>query len=69
MLWEGLCDAPRLGMQLYMLVQTCGGSFVVSFAVNTQFIAKTYYYYYYYYYNMHMNGICLSYTMAFFDTL
>jgi hypothetical protein len=46
MLLEGLCDAPRLGMHLYMLVhwQTCGhgGTFVVSFAseVKTQFIEK-----------------------------
>ena len=44
MLLGGLCDAPSLGMHLYMLVtvQTCGGSFVVSFAiaVKTQFIEK-----------------------------
>ncbi len=37
---EGLCDAPRLGMHLYMLVQTCCGSFMVFFAVKTQFIEK-----------------------------
>jgi hypothetical protein len=55
---------PRLGMHLYMLVQTCCGSFVVSFAVKTQFIAK-----HILVCTMHINGICLSYTMAFFDTL
>ena len=33
---EGLCDAPRLGMHVYMLVQTCGGSFMVAFGVKTQ---------------------------------
>ncbi len=40
MLLGGLCGAPRLDMHLYILVQTCGGSFVVSFAVKTQFIEK-----------------------------
>ena len=33
---EGLCDAPCLGMHVYMLVQTCGGSFMVAFTVKTQ---------------------------------
>ena len=33
---EGLRDAPRIGMHVYMLVQTCGGSFMVAFTVKTQ---------------------------------
>ena len=33
---EELRDAPRLGMHVYMQNLTCGGSFMVAFAVKTQ---------------------------------
>ncbi len=33
---EGLRDAPRLGLHVYILVQTCFGSFMAAFAVKRQ---------------------------------
>ncbi len=40
MLFKGSCDAPRLGMHLYMLALTSGGSFIICLDVKTQRIEK-----------------------------
>jgi hypothetical protein len=40
MLFKGLCDVPRLGMHMYILVQTSRGNFVVISSVKTQLIEK-----------------------------
>ncbi len=40
MLFKGLCDVLRLGMHMYILVQTSRGNFVVISSVKTQLIEK-----------------------------
>ena len=40
MLFKGLCDVPRIGMHMYILVQTSRGNFVVISSLKTQLIEK-----------------------------
>jgi hypothetical protein len=40
MLFKGLCDVPRIGMHMYILVQTRSGNFVIISSVKTQLIEK-----------------------------
>jgi creatinine amidohydrolase/Fe(II)-dependent formamide hydrolase-like protein len=40
MLFKGLCDVPRIGMHMYILVQTHRGNFVIISLVKTQLIEK-----------------------------
>jgi hypothetical protein len=40
MLFKGLCNVPRIGMHMYILVQTRRGNFVIISSVKMQLIAK-----------------------------
>ncbi len=40
MLFKGLCNVPRIGMHMYILVQTSLGNVVIISSVKTQLIEK-----------------------------
>jgi hypothetical protein len=65
MLFKELCDVPRLGMHMNILVQTSRSNFVIISAVKSQLIEK----HKILAYTKNMFALHLSYTTAVFNTV